>query len=197
MSRSEYYEEMKKLAREVRRELGLTTPRVLRSDLRRVYKAYDLRIDLRTGFKGLRGAYFNDECGASVVMAKGLPPDPAVFTMAHELKHHLVDSENTNLDCNKWNNPIEIAAEVFAAELVYPEQDFLDDLSKMGVERRCCSPEDLVRLKHNTRTTLSYAGLVKRAEWFNFIDDGQFAKVQFQKLHDQIYGPPFRRTRRM
>lgn len=91
---------------------------------------------------------------------------------------------------------MEIAAEVFAAELIYPEQDFLADITEMGVKPGSCSPEHLVHLKHNTRTTLSYAGLVKRAEWFGFIDSGQFAKVQFQKLHDQIYGPPFRRPSR-
>ena len=187
---------MKQLARQIRDKHDLTTPRVMRTDLRRIYKAYNLQIDLRPGFMGLRGAYFNDECGASVMMAKGLPLDPAVFTMAHELKHHLVDSENTQLDCDQWNNPIEIAAEVFAAELIYPERDFHADLTQMGATPGHCAPEHLVRLKHDTKTTLSYAGLVKRAEWFQFIEEKQFAKVQFQKLHDKIYGAPFRRPRR-
>jgi hypothetical protein len=41
-----YYEELKTLARQVRAENGLSTPRVLRSDMRRIYKAYGIRIDL-------------------------------------------------------------------------------------------------------------------------------------------------------
>jgi len=63
---------------------------VLRSDLRRIYRTEGIRIDLWPyKFKGLRGAYFNDELGPTVLLAKGLPQDPMVFTMAHELKHHV------------------------------------------------------------------------------------------------------------
>jgi len=33
----------------------------------------------------------NYEFGQSVMLAKGQPPEPTVFTKAHELKHHFVD----------------------------------------------------------------------------------------------------------
>src|ERR1700693_5841989 len=79
--------------------------------------------DLRPGHVGdLRGAYFNDEYGVDVMVMKELPEDPIIFTMAHELKHHLVDS---SLEIrSQWKfeeaNPIEVGAEVFASELIYP-----------------------------------------------------------------------------
>jgi len=166
MLRSQYYEALKKLARETRAEYGLTSARVLRSDLRRIYRDQGIRIDLWDHkFTKLRGAYFNDELGPTVMLCKSLPEDPMVFTMSHELKHHLMDSELSLSYCDSSNQsePIEIGAEVFAAELIYPEGEFAHDLQAMGISVGGCTPEAIVRLKHDTRTTLSYAGLVKRA----------------------------------
>jgi Zn-dependent peptidase ImmA (M78 family) len=40
---------------------------------------------------GYWAAYFDDECGVSEMLAKGLPDEPTIFSMAHELEHHLVD----------------------------------------------------------------------------------------------------------
>ena len=74
MSRAEYYRQMRLLAVQVRDQYGLQTPRVLKSDLRRIYKDQGIHIDLWPyKMKKLRGAYFNDENGASVMLAKGPP----------------------------------------------------------------------------------------------------------------------------
>jgi Zn-dependent peptidase ImmA (M78 family) len=200
--RSQYYDQLKTLARDVRARFGLTTPRLLRSDLRRIYRAEGIRIDLWPyRFKGLRGAYFNDEMGPTVLLAKGLPQDPMVFTMAHELKHHLTDRglSLSYCDASNQSNPIEIGAEIFAAELIYPDEDFAAQLARMGVQRGTCTPEILVRLKHETQTTLSYAGLAKRSEFMGFSQPGSLARVKWKKLEEQIYGPPiysFYRRRR-
>jgi Zn-dependent peptidase ImmA (M78 family) len=193
MNRFAYYQEMKALARQVRSDHGLTTPRVLRSDLRRIYKHYGIRIDLWPHrFNRLRGAYFFDDLGATVMLVRGLPPDPTVFTMGHELKHHLADREAglTYCDASNENEPIEIGAEIFAAELIFPEQDFIDWLSQMGVAKGSCSAEALVRLKHETKTTLSYAGIAKRAEFLGFATPGSLAKVQWKKLEERLFGEP-------
>ncbi len=126
------------------------------------------------------------------MLAKGLPEDPMVFTMCHELKHHLVDAGLSLSYCDSSNesNPIEIGAEIFAAELIYPEDDFRSDLQRMGVRPRQCSAENLVRLKHGTRTTLSYTGLAKRAEFMGFADACAFAGIKWKKLEEEIYGVP-------
>ncbi len=193
MSRFAYYEQMKALARQVRQEHHLETARVLRSDMRRLYRAYGLQIDLWPyKFKSLRGAYFDDELGPTVVLAGQLPPEPLIFTMAHELKHHLADRGRALSYCDASNvgEPIEIGAEIFAAELIFPEEDFIAWLKQMRVGPRQCTPEVLVRLKRETQTTLSYAGLAKRAEFFNFARPGSLAKVQWKKLEEQLYGEP-------
>lgn len=198
MNRFAYYESMKALARDVRSRHQLAGPRVSRSDLRRVYKACGITLDLRSGFKNLRGAYFNDECGPTVVIDKRLPEDPRVFTMGHELKHHLADRECPGFRCNMANvgtDPVEIGAEVFAAELLFPEADFSALLAEMGVATGSCTPEHLVRLKHETRTTLSYQGLAKRAEFMRLANPGAFDRIQFKKLEEQMFGKPFRRVR--
>lgn len=199
MNRFDYYEAMKTLAREVRLKHDLAGPRVSRSDLRRVYKAYGITLDLRLGFKNLRGAYFNDECGPTVVIHKGLPEDPRVFTMGHELKHHLADRDRPDFRCNMANigtDPIEIGAEVFAAELLFPEADFKALLAEMGVTTGSCMPDHLVRLKHESRTTLSYQGLAKRAEFMKLANPGTFDRIQFKMLEEQMFGKPFRRARK-
>jgi Zn-dependent peptidase ImmA (M78 family) len=163
MLRSQYYEALKNLARETRTGYGIASVRVLRSDLRRIYSDQGIRIDLWDHkLKNLRGAYFNDELGPTVMLSKGLPEDPMVFTMAHELKHHLADSSLSVSYCDYSNQtePIEIGAEVFAAELIYPEFQFASDMQARGITIGGCTPELIVRLKRETRTTLSYAGLV-------------------------------------
>jgi Zn-dependent peptidase ImmA (M78 family) len=139
VNRPAYYEELKALARQVRREHHLGTPRVLRSDLRRLYRAYGIQIDLWPHkFRALRGAYFDDELGPTVMLARQLPPEPLIFTMAHELKHHLVDRGRGLAYCAATNErePLEIGAEIFAAELIFPEQDFVAALLALGVGRR-------------------------------------------------------------
>jgi Zn-dependent peptidase ImmA (M78 family) len=115
-----------------------------------------------------------------------------VFTMGHELKHHLADRAAglTYCDASNENEPIEIGAEVFAAELIFPEQDFIDRLDRMGVVKGGCKAEALVRLKRETRTTLSYAGLAKRAEFFSYAKPGSLAKVPWKKLEEQLFGEP-------
>jgi Zn-dependent peptidase ImmA (M78 family) len=184
---------MKALARATRSKHGLTTPRVQKSHLRRIYRDEGIRIDLWPHrLKELRGAYIYDELGPTVMLAKGLPEDPMVFTMSHELKHHMVDRDVPLAFCSDRNakQQIEIGAEVFAAELIYPEGEFAETLRSMGVEKGHCTPENIVRLKRETRTTLSYAGLAKRAVFLGYAAPDSLGKIQWKKLEEQIYGEP-------
>jgi Zn-dependent peptidase ImmA (M78 family) len=185
---------MRMLAGQIRDRYGLQTARVLKSDLRRIYKDQGIHVDLWPyKLKKLRGAYFNDENGASVMLAKGLPDDPAIFTMGHELKHHLVDRESIVSLCDPSNRSaeIEIGAEIFAAELIYPEQMFRENLLSLGVTAGSCTPHQLVTFKRQTQTTLSYAGLAKRAEFLSFAPQNSLGKVAWKKLEGSIYGVPF------
>jgi hypothetical protein len=194
VSHFNYYDEMRALARQVRQEHGLAGPRVLRSDLRRLYRAYGIKIDLWPHkFKSLRGAYFDDDLGPTVMLARQLPPEPLIFTMAHELKHHLVDRGRAMAYCDVSNerDPIEIGAEIFAAELIFPTPDFFACLKQMGIGPRQCTAEVVVRLKHETQTTLSYTGLAKRAEFLGFAPAGSLVRIPWKKLETQLYGEPF------
>lgn len=201
MSRSEYYEEMKALARRIRSKHGLNTLRVQRSHLRQIYKEYGIQFDLwpRKGappaakLKSLRGAFFNDEFGTTIMINRFLPDAPAIFTMGHELKHFLADRDSGTLWCgdNNQNEEIEIGAEVFAAELMFPDRDFAEFMVQMGVRKEGCTPEVLVRLKHETEATLSYAGLVKKAEFLGFASPGSFGGAKWEQLEKQIYGEPY------
>ena len=193
VNRTAYYREMKQLARATRQEHGLTTPRVQRSHLRTIYRVHDIRIDLWPHrLREVRGAYFNDELGPAVMLAKGLPEDPMVFTMAHELKHHLADRHLQLACCSDRNahEHIEIGAEIFAAELIFPEEDFVAALDAKGIKSGQCTPEIIVHLKRETRTTLSYAGLSKRATFLEFAQPGSLDGVRWKKLEEEIYGEP-------
>ncbi len=193
MNRSVYYNEMKELAREMRAKYGLESPRVQKSHLRTIYRDQKIKIDLWPHrLREVRGAYFNDDLGATVMLAKRLPEDPMVFTMAHELKHHLVDRDRPVACCSdrNINEHIEIGAEIFAAEFIFPEQDFIDALAAKGITAGKCCPETIVHLKHDTRTTLSYTGLAKRALFFGLAPAGSLDRIQWKKLEENIFGEP-------
>lgn len=124
--------------------------------------------------------------------------------MAHELKHHLVDFELAKsgaLGCQflSWSegSPIEIGAEIFASELIYPESECVDLVNKLGITSSCCTPELVVILKRQSPAPVSYKFLVKRLERFQIITKNQFATVKFQKLEEQMHGlPNYLRRRR-
>lgn len=164
-----YFEVVKALARKTREQFGLRTVRVTVSDLRRIYRTRNIRIDLWPHrFKTLKAAYFNDELGMNVLVPKGVSRDHLVFLLAHELKHHLLDA-GTPLTCcisSDESSVRERSADLFACELVYPGNQFESDLRRMGIGPGRGSEEALARLRGETRTTLSHAVLVKRAELF-------------------------------
>lgn len=189
MTRHEFYESMKELARATRAVHGITTSSVTRSDMRRLFRKFGVRIDLWHGqFKTVRGAYFRDDLGPTVMLAKGLPPDPMIFTMAHELKHHLVDTQDNFCAASpSETNEREIGAEVFAAEFLFPEADFDARLAAMDVKRGQLTAEALVKLKVSSRTTLSYAGLVKRAVFRHFCRPGALDGVRWHELERTLY----------
>lgn len=192
MNRNGYYEDLKTLAGQVRAEHGLQSPRVTRTDLRRIYSKCGIQVDLWPyKFKNLRGAFFCDELGMTVMLAKGLPEDPTVFTMAHELKHYFKDRDLGHSVCDLSNEdkPLEVGAEVFAAEFLFPDTDFIAHLKAMGVSVGKCSTETLVHLKRETRTTLSYAGMAIKAERLGFAPhDTVTAFKGWKKLEEQLYG---------
>ncbi|HEY3412784.1 MAG TPA: ImmA/IrrE family metallo-endopeptidase [Armatimonadota bacterium] len=192
MTRSQYYDRLRALAREVRLEHSLTSPRVTLSDMRRIYKAYGIRIVYwRHRMRKLRGAYFRDETGAHVMVDATLPDEQRIFTLAHELKHHLAgDDPAERSDDAAVSDPAEIGAEVFAAELIFPDQDFAAALGQAGVVLGVCPAEAIVRLKHDSRTTLSYAALAKKAVFLGFAPRGAFEKVFWKKLEENVYGEP-------
>jgi IrrE N-terminal-like domain len=185
-----YYDDLKRLARQVRAENGLTSPRVLPSDLRSIYFKNGIEIDLWPyRFRNLRGAFINDHLGTTVMLAKGLPRDPLAFTMAHELKHFFRDRDLGVSYCDQSNvrKTLELGAEIFASELLFPDQDFVEHMERMGIRRDQCLPRTIVWLKHNTGTTLSYAGLAIKAERLRYAPPDSLTKVRTWRKFEQIY----------
>jgi Zn-dependent peptidase ImmA (M78 family) len=177
-----YYYEMRELAQEVRARNAIEGPDVSMREMWKVYRSEGIEeLYFRHGFRQLRGAYFNDEHGVTVMLAGGLPDEPTIFTMAHELKHHLVDSKSESVLCVTDNQMrrVEIGAEVFAAELIYPEKDFVYDLFRLlrGMPQSV-TPELLRELKRKTQTTLSFAALAKRATLLRLADEKTFKNAR-------------------
>lgn len=190
MNQRAYYEELKLLARQVRAENGLRSPRVLASDLRRIYDKHGIVIDSWPyRLRNLRGAFISDHLGATVMLASGLPQDPMVFTMAHELKHFFRDRDLGISYCDQSNlsKTIEVGAEIFAAELIFPDQDFIKHMRVLRVGRDQCLPKTLVQLKRKTRTTLSYAGLAIKAERLGFAPPSSLTRIKTWRKFESIY----------
>ena len=191
MNTQSYYEDLRQLARQVRAENGLSSPRVLVSDLLRIYAKNGIIVDeWPHRFRYLRGAFINDELGPTVMVAKGLPQDPKVFTMAHELKHFFRDRDLgiSYCDQSNLNKSIEVGAEIFAAELLFPDRDFVAHMRRMGVRTNQCLPKTLIQLKRRTGTTLSYAGLAIKAERLGFAPSHSLTTIKTWRRLEAVHG---------
>jgi Zn-dependent peptidase ImmA (M78 family) len=186
-----YYNDLKRLARQVRAENGLKSPRVLPSDLRKIYFKNGIEIDVWPyRLRNLRGAFMCDDMGTTVMLAKGLPQDPLAFTMAHELKHFYRDRDLGISYCDQSNihKALEIGAEIFASEFLFPDKDFVDHMSRMRIGNDQCLPKTLIHLKHKTGTTLSYAGLAIKAERLHFAPPNSLTRVKTWRKLERLFG---------
>ncbi|MGH7146424.1 MAG: ImmA/IrrE family metallo-endopeptidase [Nitrospiraceae bacterium] len=196
MSRSGYYQAMRTLALEKRAKYKIATASLNLRSIQHVYKEEGIRIDLRDmKCSRIRAAYFCDNNDYSVLVNKNLPREPKLFALVHELKHHFADREtiqNGQIKCGDYNanEIIEIGAEVFAAEFIYPETEMQELATHLGITNHTCLPESVVQFKRACPVPVSYKFIVKRFEWFGFCAPGQFKQERFQKLEEKLHGIP-------
>lgn len=198
MSRNAYYEDLKRLAREKRAYHQVDTAAFGLREVRRIYKAEGIRIDHWPLSRKIKALYMCEDGDCSVALQKSLPDEPKLFALVHELKHHYRDRESLGagiLRCGDYeaNELIEKGAEVFAAEFIYPESEFEDDLKAFG--RPVATAADVVDFKRSCRAKVSYRFICKRLERMGLIGVGQFDSIQFQKLEEEIHGVPFYKRR--
>ena len=192
MRANDHYSEARKLAAGIRAKYGLTTARVMVTDLRKIYKQEGInQFDYWDKFSArIKGAYFNDEHGSTVVISKRLITqiEPKVFTMAHELKHHLADNVSGVSFCSDDNEKVlvERAADAFASELIYPAGLLIQDMQSHTIEKGKCTPDDIVRLKHETRTTLSHTALALKITRLGYCD-ASVLKTRWHTLRNELY----------
>jgi Zn-dependent peptidase ImmA (M78 family) len=196
MSRSAYYEAMKALAQSKRNLYGIRSDSINLTQIRRIYKNENIRIDL-WDFKSprIRAAYFSDNDGISVAVNKRLPKEPRLFSLIHELKHHYVDRKalaSGKIQCGDYNanEVVEIGAEVFAAEFIYPEKEMRELADQLEITSQNCTKGKIVEFKRSSPAPISYIFIVKRFEWFRYCSREDFKGVQFQKLEEELYGSP-------
>jgi len=201
MTRSAYYDEMRRLANEQRAFFGLSNAKVTLSDLRKVFKHHGISINLWPmpgipggNMKKVKGAYMHLEGQPTVVVSRKLPDEQRIFTMAHELKHHLADFDDASkgISCQfeGATDAKEIGAEVFAAEFIYPDAIFISDMDSRSINKGSCTDHDIVRLKRSTNTTLSFTALAKKATFLGFAPKGSLDGVKWKKLDEEIFGEP-------
>jgi Zn-dependent peptidase ImmA (M78 family) len=196
ISRYAYYQAMQALAQQKRLEYAIETASFNLLGIHKIYKKEGIKIDLwDTKGSKMRAAYFCDNDDYSVLVNKKLPREPKLFSLVHELKHHFVDREsiqNGQIKCGDYNinEVIEIGAEVFAAEFIYPESEMQALAAQLGITIQTCSAERVVEFKRACPATVSYKFIVKRFERLGFCHSGQFQKKQFQKLEETLHGIP-------
>lgn len=201
MTRSEYYDEMRRLANEQRVLFNLSSAKVTLSDLRKIFKHHAISINLwpMPGISGdhmkkVKGAYMHVDGQPSVLISRRLPDEQRIFTMAHELKHHLADYEDAakGISCQfeGATELKEIGAEVFAAELIYPNAIFITDMDSRSIAKGSCTDQDIVRLKRSSNTTLSFTALAKKATFLGYAPKGSLDGVKWKKLEEEIFGEP-------
>jgi Zn-dependent peptidase ImmA (M78 family) len=198
MSQFAYYEHLKALAHEKRAVHGVSTATFGLQEVRQIYRSEKIRIDLWPLRPTVKAVYMCDDGDYSVAVNRTLPVEPRLFALVHELKHHYCDQDAIGsgaLVCGDYNanRVIEIGAELFAAEFIYPEQEFATDARTF--EAQAWSPETIVRFKKQCPARISYAFICKRLERMCVITKGQFDKVKFRKLEEQLFGVPYYRLR--
>ena len=199
MNNSAYYEDLKSLAREKRVLHGVSTALFGLREVRKIYKAEGIRIDQWPLPWRIKALYMCDGDDCSVAIQKDLPYEPKLFALVHELEHHYCDREDLGAGVissgdHNVNEAIEIGAEVFAAEFIYPAAEFATDIAMLNIAT--WGPREVVVLKRGCRAKVSYVYLAKRLEHLGLVSRGAFKSVQFKKLEEQMFGVPFYRRRR-
>lgn len=189
------YEQAKCLASQKRAEFGVTTEALDLNLIRRIYGGEGIRIDKWDFSPSIRAVYMCDDGDTSVAVNRNLPREPYMFALVHELKHHFTDKpllQGGQLKCGDYNanELIEKSAEVFAAEFIFPEAEFIERTQQIGIQRMRCSAEDVVRLKHSCNACVSYTFLRKRLVRLGYAEEATLAKVKFTKLEESMYGKP-------
>lgn len=199
MTRRAYYEDLKLLALEKRAVYKVNTASFGLREVRSIYKKEGVRIDLwpPLSYK-IKALYMCDDGDCSVALQPRLPYEPKLFALIHELKHHYRDRAALGsgvIHCGDYdaNELIEKGAEVFAAEFIYPENEFAADFDSLGLTLR--QPSDVVTFKRSCKAKVSYRFICKRLERLGRITPGQFGNIQFQKLEEKLWGVPFYRRR--
>jgi Zn-dependent peptidase ImmA (M78 family) len=199
MSRHAYYEDIKELAREKRQLYGVDTGAFGLREVRKIYKGEGIRLDCWPLSCKIKAIYMCTDDDPSVAVQKSLPNEPKLFALVHELKHHYRDGEALNggvISCGDYNanELIEKGAEVFAAEFIYPEEEFREDVR--GLYAGAWRADNVVIFKRGCKAKVSYRFICKRLERLGHIEPGQFNDVKFQKLEETMFGVPFYRRRR-
>lgn len=198
MTRDEYFEQLKALAREKRLCHAVRTNSFGLREVRQIYKNEGIKIDPWPLPPKIKAMYMCTDGRYSVAVQRKLPDEPKLFALVHELKHHYVDQEkieNGMVLCGDYNQNelIEKGAEVFAAEFIYPEAEFSGLVGSLGVSR--WQPENIVRLKQLIHAKVSYTFIRKRLERLGLVTRGEFASVQFKKLEEEMFGVPYWKAR--
>lgn len=186
---------MKELAHRKRVEFSVATSAFGLREVRAIYRREGIRIDARRLPAAVKAVYMCDNDDLSVAIQEGLPKEPRIFALVHELKHHWTDREairSGELMCGDYNQNevIEKGAEVFAAEFIYPEDEFSADIVRSGTSH--WDVDAVVRFKRDfCQARVSYTYIRKRLERLGLIERGQFVGVKFQKREEQLHGVPF------
>lgn len=198
MNRHAYYEEMKALAHEKRERYGVDTSAFGLREVRKIYKDENITIDFWPLRRKIKAMYMCTDNDYSVAIQENIPKEPRLFALVHELKHHYCDQKNIELGvihCGDYNRNavIEIGAEVFAAEFIYPMGEFEQDINQLDISE--WRAEDVVGFKRVCKATVSYQFICKRLEWLKLITANEFINVKFKNLEDKLFGVPFYRKR--
>jgi len=207
MGPSACYEDLKQLARQLREQHGITTETLNLAAVKRIYRFEGIAVDMWKLSLRIRAVYMCDEDDPSVLINAALPKEPRLFATVHELKHHFRDRailECGQIPCGDYNanRDIEVGAEVFAAEFIFPEAEFAVVAQQLNLfSKSPITAEDVVRLKRSVKAPVSYRFIRKRLEFFKILPRGHFAKVRFTVLEEEMFGVPiykqdwFRRRR--
>lgn len=137
------------------------------------------------------GIYSCDSKGNPVILYNHNQPNQQrnVFTLAHELGHHLISEGETEVDFeNKTPSSSEFLADVFASELLMPEVSVGEVFKK-----HCATDEDKITSSQLIELTevfkVSYGAINRRLKDLGFITEKTWNRLKEPVLKNPKYTP--------
>lgn len=175
-------------AKTIRRLAGFQTLRIGARDLKRfMIENAPIQIDRWPTGNSVKTLWYRSQDSWNLAIDSRLPREPYIWSLAHSLKHVVLDEMVSGSACNPKEKLCRDANR-FAQEFLFPDDIFRSLVREFTGGQRQVSASDMVHIKVQSGTPLSYRTLIYKAERCRLGNSDELLDVDFARVERQIYG---------